>query len=57
VVLVFFFRRPAVFALSIVAVVVALAVGPAEADVLVRCADSAVDKDTVVMDGLGRELV
>jgi hypothetical protein len=57
VVLVFFFYCPVVLAVSVVAVVVALAVGPAEADILVRCADSAVDKDAVVVDGLGRELV
>lgn len=52
-----FFCCPVVFALSVVAVVVALAVEPAEADILVRCSDSAVDKDAVAMDGLGRGLV
>lgn len=56
-VFVFVFCCPVVFALSVVADVVALAVGPAKADRLVRRADSAVDKDTVVVDGLGRGLV
>jgi hypothetical protein len=56
---VFFFRRPVVLVVSIVAVVVALAVGPAEADILVRCPDSTVakDRDTVILDALGSGLV